>query len=110
MKKSLRFMAVLALIFSLLATPVSALSVEDARDLLEEFYIDELPPNAAQAQTLDELLSLLNDPYTVYMPEQERKEFMDSINDTKLVGIGVSIEVHEKGIFISSVLDDSPAS
>jgi len=109
MRKSLRFMAVLVLIFSLLAIPVSALSVEDARNLLEEYYIDDLPPEAAQAQTLDELLSLLNDPYTVYMPEQEHKEFVDGINDTKLVGIGVSIEVHEKGIFISSVLDDSPA-
>jgi len=109
MKKALRFMAVLALTISLLAVPVSALSVDEARDLLEEFYIDDLPPEAAQAQTLDELLSLLNDPYTVYMPEQQHKEFVDGINDTKLIGIGVSIEVHEKGIFISSVLDDSPA-
>lgn len=109
MKKTLRFAAAAALIFSLLAIPVNALSVEAARDLLEEYYIDDLPPEAAQAKTLDELLSLLNDPYTVYMPEQEHKAFVDSINDTKLVGIGVSIEVHEKGIFISSVLDDSPA-
>ena len=109
MKKTLRFMAVLALVFSLLSVPVSALSVEDALGLLEEYYIDDLPPEAAQAQTVEELISLLNDPYTVYMPEQEHREFVDGINDTRLIGIGVSIEVHEKGIFISSVLDDSPA-
>ena len=109
MKKTLRFTAVLALVFSLLIFPTSALSVEDALDLLNEYYVDDLPPEAAQAQTLEELLSLLDDPYTVYMPEQQRKEFLESINDTKLIGIGVSIEVHEKGIYISSVLDDSPA-
>lgn len=102
-------MAVLALTFSLFSIPVRALSVEDARNLLEEFYIDPLPPEAAQAQTIDELLSLLNDPYTVYMPEEQYNSFMDSIHDAKLVGIGISIEAHEKGIFISSVLDDSPA-
>lgn len=109
MKKTLRFFAVLALIFSLLVIPANALSVDEARALLEEFYIDDLPPEAAQAQTLEELIAALNDPYTVYMPAQQHKEFVDSINDTKLVGIGVSIEVHEKGLFVSSVLDDSPA-
>jgi len=109
MKKTFRFLAVLVLTFSLFATPVCALSTEDARTLLEEYYIDELPGQTAQAQTLEELLSLLNDPYTVYMPEQQYKDFLASINDTRLVGIGVSIEVHENGIFISSVLEDSPA-
>lgn len=109
MKKMLRFMAVLAVIFSLLAVPVNALSVDDAKALLEKYYIDDLPPEAAQAQTLEELLSLLNDPYTVYMPAQKHKEFVDSIHDAKLIGIGISIEAHEKGIYISSVLKDSPA-
>ena len=109
MKRTLRFFAVLALIFSLLAIPANALTVDEARALLEEFYIDDLPPEAAQAQTLEELIATLNDPHTVYMPAQQHKEFVDSINDTKLVGIGVSIEVHEKGLFISSILDNSPA-
>jgi len=109
MKQIFRCVAALALTLSVLLIPVGALSVEDAQELLNEFYIDDLPPEAAHAQTLEELLDLLDDPYTVYMPKEEHKEFVDSINDTKLVGIGVSIEVHEKGIFISSVLDDSPA-
>lgn len=109
MKKMIRSMAVLALALSMLTFPVSALSVDEARDLLELYYIDELPAQAAQAQTLEELLDILGDPYTVYMPAEDYKQFIDSINDTKLVGIGVSIEVHEKGIFISSVLENTPA-
>ena len=108
MKKLLRFMVCLTLALSLLL-PVGALSVDDTRILLEEYYIDELPDQAAQAQTIEELLAILGDPYTVYMTKEEHDSFLAAMNDTKLVGIGVAIEAHEKGLLISSVLDNSPA-
>jgi len=41
------------------------------------YYIDDLPPEAAQAQTLEELLALLGDPYTVYMSKEEQKKFKE---------------------------------
>lgn len=109
MNNFFRCVAALTLVVSILLVPVSALTVEQAKDLLEEHYIDDLPESAAQAQTIEELLAALDDPYTVYMPKGEYQQFMDSINDAKLVGIGVSIELHEKGILISSVLENSPA-
>ena len=108
MKKLLRGLCCVLLAVSLLL-PVGALSVEDARYLLEEYYIDDLPPQAEQAQTIEELLALLGDPYTTYMTKEERDKFLADIDDTRLVGIGVAIEAHEKGLLISTVLDNSPA-
>ena len=89
--------------------PIHALSVEQAIELLDTHYIDDLPPAAYQAQTLDELLAALNDPYTVYLSAEEYRQFLDSINDEKTIGIGVSIQEDPRGIFISSVLEDTPA-
>lgn len=109
MKKLLRCLTCLALTFSLLQLPVGALNVDQARELLDHYYIDDLPAQAQQVQTLEELLALLNDPYTVYMSKDQYDKFMADMNDTKLVGIGVAIEVHEKGILISSVIENSPA-
>ncbi len=108
MKKLFRSLtAVLVCIIFVL--PVHALSVEQARELLDTYYIDNLPPAAYQAQTLEELIGALNDPYTVYLSAEEYQRFMDSINDEKTIGIGVSIQEDLKGMLITSVLDDTPA-
>lgn len=109
MKKLLRRLTALALSVLALLIPVHALSVEQAIGLLEEYYIDDLPQDAMQAQTLEELIASLGDPYTLYMDSEAYESFFTSINDARLVGIGVSIETHESGILIVSVLDDSPA-
>lgn len=108
MKKLLRCLVCMTLALSLLL-PVGALSAEDARELLEIYYIDELPAQAAQAQTVEDLLDLVGDPYTVYMTKEAHEQFLADLNDTKLVGVGVAIQVHEKGLLIATVLDDSPA-
>lgn len=109
MKRLLFRFTALTLCLLTLLLPVHALSVEQAIGLLEEYYIDELPETALQAQTLDELLAALGDPYTLYMNKEEYAAFVASINDARLVGIGISIEVHERGILVVSVLDNSPA-
>ena len=44
MKKITRRVAALLCAIVLLITSASALSVEDARELLEDLYVDELPP------------------------------------------------------------------
>ena len=109
MKRLFFRMTALTLCLLTLLSSAHALTVEQAIDLLEEHYIDELPEEALQAQTMDELMAAVGDPYTVYMTPEEYASFTASIHDTRLVGIGVSIEAHEQGILIVSVVDDSPA-
>lgn len=109
MKKLFHRLTALVLSVCLLLIPTSALSLEQARQLLDQYYIEDLPERAIQAQTLEELIAALNDPYTTYLSQEEYEKFVGGINDTQQVGIGVSVEVHEKGVLIASVLDSSPA-
>ena len=110
MKKLLRCLVVLLLI-ACLAIPASALTVDQALELLDKYYVDEIPDAARQATTLDELFERLGDPYSYYMSAEEYRDFIDGINTTAYVGIGVTIEDAEdgRGVLVSSVVDGSPA-
>lgn len=100
-----------ALACSLCLTPVSALTVQQAGALLEQFYVDQIPDSVLAQEDLDSMLEALGDPYTVYMTKEEYSAFLNSVNGETLVGIGVSIqkEVTEHGFLILSILPDSPA-
>ena len=100
-----------ALACSLCLTPVSALTVQQAGALLEQFYVDQIPGSVLAQEDLDSMLEALGDPYTVYMTKEEYSAFLNSVNGETLVGIGVSIqkEVTEHGFLILSILPDSPA-
>ena len=101
-----------ALACSLCLTPVSALTVQQAGALLEQFYVDQIPDSVLAQEDLDSMLEALGDPYTVYMTKEEYSAFLNSVNGETLVGIGVSIqkEVTENGFLILSILPDSRRS
>jgi C-terminal peptidase prc len=110
MKKPLSFLLALCLTFTLCAAPVSALDLEDAKKLLQESYVDELSQDVLNASSLEEMLEILGDPYTVYMTAEEYQSFLEQVNGDSVVGIGVSIQnVYEDGFAILSVLPNSPA-
>lgn len=105
MKKLFRRLAAVLCVLALCLTPVSALSVEEAIGLLEQNYIDELPPAVYEATTLDELFTALGDPYTYYMDDAEYEEFTSVVENERTVsGIGATIEYTGNGIRITSVL------
>ena len=90
--------------------PAGALSVDDARALLEERYVDPLPPAAYEAGSVEELLSLLGDPYTVYYTADQYDRFLTSVNGEEVSGIGISLRtVYEDGFEILDILPNSPA-
>lgn len=101
----------LALTASLCLTPASALTVQQAGELLEEYYVDEVPDSVLSQDDLDSMLEALGDPYTVYMTKDEYQSFLSSVNGGSVVGIGVSIQsaVTDQGFLILSILPDSPA-
>lgn len=93
-----------------LTLPVGALSVSEALSLLEERYVESLPPAAYGSVSVEELLSTLGDPYTVYYTPEQYDRFLTAVHGEDLVGIGISLRtVFEEGYEILSVFPDSPA-
>ena len=110
MKKILSALAALALTVTLSAPAASALELEDAKQLLSQLYYNGVPEELMQAESLEELLAALGDPYTYYMTPEQYEEFDQAVNGQVLVGIGVSVEnAFKEGYLILSVLPDSPA-
>ena len=88
----------------LLATGAQALSVEEAREILQRSYVDRLPRAAQDASSLDELFSYTDD-YTYYMTGEEYKAFLAGVEgEESFVGIGAEIRYSEAGIEIVSTL------
>lgn len=109
MKRLLSLFLALGLSCSL-ALPAAALEVEDAKDLLRTYYVDELPEGFEEMTDLDEILDAINDPYTGYLSPEEYGQLQSFINGDSVEGIGVSIStVFENGYKILSILPDSPA-
>ena len=69
-EKGLRLGAFSCAAALLLATGAQALSVEEAREILQRSYVDRLPRAAQDASSLDELFSY-TDAYTYYMTGEE---------------------------------------
>ncbi len=110
MKKLFRRLAAVFCVLALCLTPVSALTVEEALELLEANYVGELPAAAYEATTLDELFAIVGDPYTYYMSPTGYEEFAASVeSETTVTGIGAGIEYTADGIRIASVLSGGGA-
>ena len=103
-EKGLRLGAISCAAALLLATGTQALSVEEAREILQRSYVDRLPRAAQDANSLDELFSYTDD-YTYYMTGEEYKAFLAGVEgEESFVGIGAEILYGEDGIKIVSTL------
>lgn len=110
MKALLRRLCALVCVGALLITPTFALSVEDALGILEQSYVNELPPDTYRAESLDALFSAVGDPYTYYMTQEEYRAFLSGVEgDSSVTGIGAGISYGENGILITSILPGSGA-
>lgn len=110
MEALLRRLCVLVCVGALLITPTFALSVEDALGILEQSYVNELPPDTYRAESLDALFSAVGDPYTYYMTQEEYRAFLSGVEgDSSVTGIGAGISYGENGILITSILPGSGA-
>ena len=110
MKKYLSRVLALLLSLFLLTAPASALTVGQALELLEELYYYDIPDEAYEAETLDELMGVLSDPYTEYMSAEEYQAFLNALEGSSgIVGIGVSIQYTEQGILVTDTISGGSA-
>lgn len=110
MKRFAKILIAVVLTVAMLFSTASALTVEEALEFLEIYYLKEIPEEVHEAEDLDELFGLLGDPYTYYMSEEEYRGFVSSVEGTvNLVGIGVSIQYTAEGILVLEALKHGPA-
>ena len=110
MKKLISRILSLCLLLSCAVLPARALDLETAKSLLSLYYVDGVPQELLELDSLEEILARLNDPYTVYMDTSDYSSFMETVNGQVVVGIGVSIEnAFYDGFRIMSILPGSPA-
>jgi carboxyl-terminal processing protease len=71
-------------------------------------YVEEVPAEKLRQGAIDGMLEQL-DPYSVYVPPQQRKAF-DQMIDGSFEGVGVQLSQKENGeIEVITPIDDSPA-
>lgn len=109
MKLLRTYLSVLIAFFIFLPPTIShaAEPLDEVRNLVEQYYYKDVPETVLHSTTIQDLTGQL-DPYSVYMTKEQYENFIASI-ERKLVGIGVTIEEHEKGIKITSVIKGGSA-
>ena len=110
-KRLLSALLALVLSLSLTALPAAALEVDQAKELLQEYYVDGVPESVLALDSLEEILQALGDPYTTYFTAEEYAAFLQQVNGSSVTGIGVSVQniFQDGGFQILSILPDSPA-
>ena len=109
-RKLLSALLALSLTFSLSAAPAAALTLDEARQLLRDHYVDQIPESILSLDSLDEILEALGDPYTYYMTAEQYQQFTDSVNGETLVGVGITVQTaYDDGFLVLSILLNSPA-
>ena len=92
-----------------LAPAANALTADQLKTLLQEYYLDGVSDAVLHESTIEGILNVLDDPYTDYMTAEEYEAFLNSMSDQEIGGIGISATAVEKGLLILSLHKNSPA-
>src|SRR5699024_10061031 len=82
--------------------------VEQAYDLIEKHYVEEVEGNDLIEGAIQGMLSTLDDPYSTYMDEEAMGNFNEQI-ESSFQGIGAEVSMVEGKVTIIAPIKDSPA-
>lgn len=110
MGKILTRLFVFVMVFNFITVNVSASEnvLVKIKEIFKQYYIEKVPSEVYEAETVEDAVELLGDPYTKYFSSEEYKAFLDSI-DMKFVGIGIHLEMVPEGVKVIDVIKNSPA-
>jgi len=83
--------------------------VNEIRDILWEHYVEPVPYDLLNKNTVADVIKALKDPYTRYYNEKEFQDFWLSL-EGKFGGIGVVIEKIDDKVIVTEVIPDTPAA
>ncbi|MFS0688627.1 S41 family peptidase [Sporosarcina sp. 179-K 8C2 HS] len=104
-----RFIMLFAILLVMLphTTTAAAEPINEIRQLIKDYYIDDVPESVLSRSTGKEITNGL-DPHSAYMSKTEYEAFINGI-EQRIVGIGVVLEESSNGIKVISVITDGPA-
>lgn len=82
--------------------------IKQAFQLIYNHYVEEVDQNTLTEGAIQGMLSVLKDPYSVYMDKKKAEQFNDSL-DSSFEGIGAEISKIDGKIIIVSPFKNSPA-
>lgn len=118
--KRLKAIAASLALLGLLAVPVmpadpafaasqeTAEQLAEVRALLDRLHISGAPDAAGEADSIDGLIELLEDPYTDFYDEEEWNGFLNAL-DLNYAGIGMRVGEDEDGFIAVEIFRGSPA-
>lgn len=92
-----------------LAPAAQAVTPQQVKDLLKQYYIYDIPKEAMEAETVAEIMAAINDPYTMYLSPEQFAAFQATMSDGTLVGIGVTGTITNEGMLVAGVYENTPA-
>ena len=101
------FTFLLAFLTVTFSTNVQAAPLDEAKSIVQSYYVGEINGDINKATTMDQLVDML-DPYSDYYSYKEFIELTNSI-DQKNVGIGIIVEQVDEGILIVNVIENGSA-
>ena len=111
MFRLLKRIAAAALVLTLLLAPAAqAITPDQLKELLQEYYLNDIPQAALEAETIEDIISALGDPYTAYMDAEEFARYEAAFSDGTLSGIGVQGVYTDEGMLVVGIYEDSPAA
>lgn len=82
--------------------------VEQAYNLIEEHYVEEVEGEKLIEGAIQGMLTTLEDPYSTYMDEKAMENFNEQI-ESSFQGIGAEVSMVESKVTIVAPIKDSPA-
>ncbi|MFG0306045.1 MAG: S41 family peptidase [Phycisphaerales bacterium JB040] len=80
----------------------------DVKDMIDRYYVEEVDEAELQRAAIDGMLEVLGDPYTVYVPPVEQRDFDKGLTG-EYVGIGAEVNKPGDHLIIITPMDGSPA-
>lgn len=93
----------------------SGLSIEQINKLASTYYLindqfyKDADPEAVINGAINGMLSVLGDPYTVYMDEEQARSFQETVIDSTFSGIGAEVTLEDGKVTVVSPIKGSPA-
>ena len=102
--------AAAALALTLLLAPAAqAITPDQLKVLLQEYYLNDIPQAALEAETVEDIIDALGDPYTAYMDAETFAQYEAAFSDGSLSGIGVKGVLTDEGLLLVGISENSPA-